>query len=109
MNLKKSSLFENSTCGPVSENVGKSSVTRNCHTVNPLSVVIIILEEGVNNTLFNHFEKYNIFSDLHYYCRSSFSTKNLLAVVAYITFWLFNLSFPTQTVVLDISKVVGSA
>ena len=81
--LKVSSVF------PVLKNIGERSMTRNyCH-VSLLSVVNKITEKRVDDRLFDHLEKYGLWS-LLYGFRSSWSTPDLLTIVSYRIARAFN-------------------
>ena len=58
----------------------------------------------VNNRIFNHLEKCDLFSDFQYGFRSSQSTADLLTVVSDRIARAFNRSGATQAVALDILK-----
>ena len=58
------------------------STPKNYHPVTLLSVINKVFEKLVNNTILNHLEKCDLFSDFQYGFRSSQSTADLLAVVS---------------------------
>ena len=66
-----------------------------------------ILEKLVNNRIFVHLEKCDLFSDFHYGFGSSRSTADLLTVVYDRIARAFNRSGTTRAVALDISKAFG--
>ena len=62
----------------------------------------------INNRLVDHLEKCELFSDLKYGFRSSWSTVDLLTGVSDRIAWAFNRSRATWAVALDISKAFNS-
>ena len=56
---------------PVFKNVGERSKAKNYLPVSLLSVVGKVFEKLVNNRIFDHLEKYGLFSDLQYGFKSS--------------------------------------
>ena len=56
---------------PVFKNVGKRSTAKNYCTVSLLSVVSKVFGKLVNNRIFAHLEKCDLFSDFQYGFRSS--------------------------------------
>ena len=65
----------------VFKNVGKRSTAKNYRPVSLLSVVSKVFEKLVNNRIVDHLEKYGLFSDFQYGCRSSQSTADLLSCI----------------------------
>ena len=89
---------------PVFNNAGERSTAKNYRPVSLLSVVSKVFEKLVNNRIVDHVEKYGLFSDFQYGCRSCQSTADLLTVVSDRIARAFNRSWATQAVGLDISK-----
>ena len=69
-----------------------------------ISVVSKVSEKLVNNRLFDHLEKCDLFSDFQYGFRSSWSTSDLLTVKSDRIVWAFDRSGATVAVAPDISK-----
>ena len=63
-----------------------------------------VFEKLVNNSIVDHPERFDLFPDLQYGFRSSWSTTDLLTVVSDIIARVFNSSGATWAVALDISK-----
>ena len=61
----------------VFKNVGERSAGKNYCCFSLLFVVSKIFEKLVNNRIVDHREKYGLFYDFQYGCRSSRSTANL--------------------------------
>ena len=89
---------------PEFKNVGERSTAKNYRPVSLLSVVSKVFEKLVNNRIVDHLEKYGLFSDFQYGCRSSRSTADLLTVVSDRIARAFNRSGATPVVALDIFK-----
>ena len=89
---------------PVFKNVGKRSTAKNYHPVSLLSVVSKVFEKLVNNRIVDHLEKCGLFSDFQYGFRSCRSTADLLTVVSDRIARVFNSSWATLAVAIDISK-----
>ena len=64
----------------VFKNVWQKSMMKNCHSGSLFSVVSKVFEKLINNRFLEHLEKYGLFSDSQYGCRSSRSTADLLKV-----------------------------
>ena len=88
----------------VFKNVEERSTAKNYRAVIFLSVVSKVFEKLVNNSIVDHLEKCDLFSDFQYSFRSSRSTADLLTVVSDRVARAFNRSGATQAVALDISK-----
>ena len=86
----------------VFKNVGERSAAKNYRLASLLSVVSEVFEKLVNS-LVDHLEKCDFFSDFQYNLRCSQSTADLLTVVPHSTVRAFNKSGPTQAVALDIT------
>ena len=67
---------------PVFKNVGERFTAKNYRPVSLLSVVSKVFEKLVNNSILDHLEKCDLFSDFQYGFRSSRSTADLLTVVS---------------------------
>ena len=80
MCLKESYFPECWKVSSVALNVGKGSTAKNYHLVSLLSVVTKVFEKLVNNSIFDHLEECDLFSDFQYCFRSSLSTVNVLKV-----------------------------
>ena len=89
---------------PVFKNVGERSTIKTYRPVSLLSVVSKVFEKNVNNRLFNHLEKFGLFSDFQYEFRSSWSTADLQTVLSDGIARAFNKSGATRAVAHDISK-----
>ena len=89
---------------PVFKNVGERSTAKNYHPVSLLSAVSKVFEKLVNNKIFDHLDKCDLFSDFQYDFSSSRSTADLLTVVSNRIARTFNRSGATRAVALDISK-----
>ena len=89
---------------PVFKNIRERSTAKNYHPVSLLTVVSKVFEELVNNNIFDHREKYGLFSYFWYGFRSSWLTANLLTVVSDKTAGAFNRSGAIRAVAHDISK-----
>ena len=63
---------------PVFKNIEGRPTAKNYRPVSLLSVVSKVFEKLVNNIIFDHLEKYGLFSDFQYGFRSSRSTADLL-------------------------------
>ena len=97
-----SRLLEGFFHGPVFKDVGERSITKNyCH-VSLLSVISKVFEKLINNTILDHIEICDLFSDFQYGFRSSQSTTDLLTVVSDGIARAFNKSGATQALALDI-------
>ena len=70
---------------PVFKNVGERFTAKNYHPVSLVSVVSKIFEKFVNNKIFNHLQKYSLFSDFEDAFMSSRSTADLLTVVSVVS------------------------
>ena len=92
----------------VFKNVGERSTPKKYLLVSFLSVVSKVFEKLVNNRLVDHLEKCELFSDLKYGFRSSWSAVDLLTGVSDRIAWAFNRSRATWAVALDISKAFNS-
>ena len=90
---------------PVFKNAGERSTAKNYHPVSFLSVVSEVFEKLLNNRIFDHLEKFGLFSDFQYGFRSTRSTTDLLTVASDRIARALNRSGATQAVALDISKV----
>ena len=88
----------------VFKNIGERSTAKNYHPVGLLSVVSKVFEKLVTNRIFDHLEKWDLFSDFQYGFRSSRSTADLLTVVSDRITRAFNRSGAPRAVALDISK-----
>ena len=95
--------WEVSSVVPILNNVGEKSTARNYRPVSLLSAVSKVFEKLVNNKIFDHLDKCDLFSYFQYDF-SSRSTADLLTVVSNRIARTFNRSGATQAVVLDISK-----
>ena len=74
MCLKKSCFpdcWKVSSVVRVFKNVGERSTAENYHPISFLSVVDKVFEKLVNNRIFDHLERSDLFSDFQYGCRSS--------------------------------------
>ena len=89
---------------PVFKNVGEKSAAEIYHHVSLFCVVSKVFEKLVNNRIFDHLEKFGLFSDFQCDFRSSRSTADLLTVVADGIARAFNRSEAMRAVALDISK-----
>ena len=89
---------------PVFKNVKERSAAKNYCPVSLLSVVSKVFEELVNNRIFDHLEKSDLFPDSQYGFRSSRPTADFLRVVSDRIARAFNRSEATRAVALDISK-----
>ena len=89
---------------PVFKNVRETSTAKNYHPVSLFSLVRKVFEKLVNNRIVDHLEKCDLFSDLQYGFRSSWSTADLLSIVFGRIARAFNRSGATRAVALDISK-----
>ena len=67
-----------STC----KNTGESSTAKNYHPVSLFSVVSKVFEKLINNSIFDHLEKSDLYSDFQYGFRSSQSTPDLVTIVS---------------------------
>ena len=67
---------------PTCENTGENSTAKNYHPVSLLSVVSKVFEKLINNSIFDHLEKSDLYSDFQYGFRSSQSTADLLTIVS---------------------------
>ena len=107
-NCLKESCFPDcwkvSSVVPVFKNVGERSTPKYCRPVSRLSVVSKVFEKLVNNTIVDHLEKCDLFSDFQYGFRSSRSTADLLTVASDGIARAFNKSGATRAVAFDISK-----
>ena len=90
---------------PVFKNVGERSTGKNYRPVSLISEVSKVFEKLVNNTIVDHLEICDLFSDLQYGFRSSRSTADLPTPVSDRIARDFNKSGATRAVALDISKV----
>ena len=88
----------------VFKNVGERSTAKNYRPVSLLSVISKVFEKLVNNRIFYHLEKCDLFSDFQYGFRSSRSTSDLLTVVSDRITMAFNKSGATRALERDISK-----
>ena len=84
--------------------LGKDLQLKNYRPVSLLSMISKVFEKLVNNRIFYHLEKYDLFSDFQYGFRSSRSTSDLLTVVSDRIAMAFNKSGASRAVELDISK-----
>ena len=83
------------------KNVGERPTAKNYH---PVSLFSKVFEKLVNNRIVDHVEKFGLFSDFQYGCRSSWSTADLLTVVSGRIVKAFNRSGAIQAIALDMSK-----
>ena len=67
---------------PVFKNVGEKSTSKNYRLVGLPSVVSNVFENLVNKRIFDHLEKFGLFSDVQYGFKSTRSTADLLTVVS---------------------------
>ena len=67
---------------PVYKNVGEKPTAKNYRLVSLPSVVSNVFENLVNKRIFDHLEKFGLFSDVQYGFRSSRSFTDLLTVVS---------------------------
>ena len=67
---------------PTCKNTGESSTAKNYHPVSLFSVVSKIFEKLINNSIFDHLEKSDLYSDFQCGFRSSQSTLDLLTIVS---------------------------
>ena len=74
--------WEFSSVVPVFKNIGERSTAKNYHPVSLISVVSTVFEKLVNNRIFDHLEKCDLFSYFRYDFRSPQSTADLLTVVS---------------------------
>ena len=58
-----SRLLEGPIGGPLFEDVGERSLAKNYHPVSLYSMFSKIIEKPVNNSIFDHLEKCDLFSD----------------------------------------------
>ena len=108
--LKESCLpdcWKVSSVVPILNNVAEKSTARNYCPVSLLSAVSKVFEKLVNNKIFDHLDKCDLFSDFQYDFSSSRSTADLLTVVSNRIARTFNRSGATRAVVLDRSKAFG--
>ena len=89
---------------PVFKNIEGRPTAKNYGPVSLLAVVSKVFEKLVNNIIFDHLEKYGLFSDFQCGFRSSRSTADLLTVVSDRNASAFNRSGATRAVSLDIFK-----
>ena len=90
---------------PVFKNVGdRRSTAKNHRPLSLFSVVSKVFGKLVNNRIVDHLEKCGLFSDFQYGFWSSRSTADLLTVVSNRIARVFNRSWATRVVALDISK-----
>ena len=89
---------------PVFSNVGERSEAQNYCSVSLLSVVSKVFEKPLNNSIFDHLEKFGLFSYFQYSFGASRSTADLLTVVSDRIARAFNRSGATRAVAFDISK-----
>ena len=89
---------------PIFKNVRERSTAKNYRPVSLLSVVSKVFEKLVNNRIVDHLEKCGLFSDFQYGFRSCRSTADLLTVVSDRIARVFNSSWATLAVAIDISK-----
>ena len=89
---------------PVFKNVGERSAAKNYRPVSFFSVVIKVFEKLVNNRIFDHLEKCDLFPDFQYGFRCSRSTTDLLTVISDRIARGLNRPGAIRAVALDIAK-----
>ena len=94
--------WKTSSVVPVFKNVGERFKAKSYRPFSLLSVVSKVLEKLVNNRIFDHLEKFDLFSDLQYGFRSCRSTADRLSVVSDRTARAFNRSGAIRAKALDI-------